>query len=457
MQVVVGAVSEPAMMFLEPVEWVDPTSAFKPLAAEPFACLFHGGGQSRWSIIAAMPSATFNRSASAPGAAEDLRKFLSDRPDRVAPDLPFCGGVAGFIGYEAAALFEPGLHLPPSPYDMPDISLASFDAVALFDHVARRALVVGSSRPCVKVLRDRLGRSACALIPLPSAAVSTSDSEAHYRKKVEYAIEDILNGEYYQANLSRKFVCDFETAPDPLSIFIALTNNSDAPYAAFIKTPTGALISNSPERFFRVEAQSGERKLTAEPIKGTRPRGRNAVEDGELKEALAKDPKERAENIMIADLMRNDFSRLCHDHSIREEAICEVLTLNAVHHLVSRISGCLRNDIASFDILRALFPCGSITGAPKLAAMNAIARLEAVGRGPYCGAIGYFSDCGNADFSVAIRTLILADKRLTAPAGGGITLRSVPQAEYFETLVKASSTLRAIGVKADLSNAIANR
>ncbi|MEM9015357.1 MAG: chorismate-binding protein, partial [Pseudomonadota bacterium] len=165
--------------------------------------------------------------------------------------------------------------------------------------------------------------------------------------------------------------------------------------------------------------------------------------DQQMAEQLLADPKDRAENIMIVDLLRNDLSKICDDHSIRVPRLCELISLSKVHHLVSQITGTLRNDVSVTDVFGALFPCGSITGAPKVQAMKVISEIEGIGRGPYCGAIGYISDTGVADFSVAIRTTILANKNSTAfiPVGGGVTVRSDPAAEYDETIAKARGTL----------------
>jgi para-aminobenzoate synthetase component 1 len=208
----------------------------------------------------------------------------------------------------------------------------------------------------------------------------------------------------------------------------------------------GAIVSNSPERFFRIENRAdGARNIIAEPIKGTRPRGASAQEDDALARALMVDPKERAENMMIADLVRHDLSQICEDGTIREQSLCALMRLTNVQHLVSTISGVLKERTPFSAVFSALFPCGSVTGAPKIAAMQAIADYEGVGRGPYCGAIGYIDDGGAADFSVSIRTLMIEGSRVTLPVGGGITLRSKPQDEYEETIAKARGALAVMG------------
>jgi para-aminobenzoate synthetase component 1 len=225
---------------------------------------------------------------------------------------------------------------------------------------------------------------------------------------------------------------------------------SSAGYAAFLPGREGAVLSASPELFFRIEPSSGGgARIVAEPIKGTRPRGATPEEDAALAAALLADPKDRAENVMIADLTRNDLSRICRDGGVREEAICALATHAGVHHLVSRIGGELLDGVDAAAALRALFPCGSITGAPKIEAMRAIAEIEGEGRGPYCGAIGFIDDAGASTFSVAIRTAVAerrsAALRLSLPVGGGVTLRSDSDAEYEETRTKARGLLAALG------------
>ena len=208
---------------------------------------------------------------------------------------------------------------------------------------------------------------------------------------------------------------------------------------------SGAIVSNSPERFFQIMPEGGERRIIVSPVKGTRPRGATAQSDAALKLELVGDEKDRAENIMIADLMRNDLSRICDDGSVKEDGICVLESFPRVHHLVSHISGRLGEKVGAVDILQALFPSGSITGAPKIQAMEVIRQVENAPRGPYCGALGYFSKNGAADFSVLIRTMTIESaaptNRLEVPVGGGITLLSDSKSEYREIIHKAASVV----------------
>ena len=306
------------------------------------------------------------------------------------------------------------------------------------------AFIVGRNKAACQRLCDALGKDSISPPALPAFSPPASNfSRVQYEAAVERVIERIRNGDFYQANIAQLLTVKCDEGFSPFELMRIIADESDAQFGALLQFGAGSVISNSPERFFKLDPSG---RLVVEPIKGTRKRAENDREDAALAEELLSDPKDRAENIMIADLMRNDLSKICRDGSIDEEAICELMTLTKVHHLVSRISGVLREELGVIDVFRALFPSGSITGAPKIAAMNEITEIERIGRGPYCGAIGYIDDSGAADFSVAIRTLMTdaSEKKITIPVGGGITLRSTPAAEYEETLVKAKSALDAL-------------
>ncbi len=440
-------------MILWEIDWRDPLAAFAPLAGEADAHLLHGGDRSHsaeWSIIAAFPAAVIRAEKGGadpfPKLNDILRARAQPRLDETA-DLPFVSGALGFAGYETARFFEACLDLPPSPFALPDAAFGVYDAAALFSRAKRKAYVAGRDEAACRRLRDALGRDALAAsLPAKFGALASNFTDAAYRAAVSEAMENILDGDYYQANLSHQLTADASDDISSFDLFRRLAAGSDAFHGALLQYEKGAVLSNSPERFFRIETGAyGRRRIVAEPIKGTRARGKTPEEDQALSRALLSDPKDRAENIMIADLLRNDLSRICRDGSIREDAVCELMSLTNVHHLVSRISGVLRDGVSPAEIFAALFPCGSITGAPKIEAMHAIARIEKIGRGPYCGAIGYMDDSGAMDFAVAIRTLMVEGARVTMPVGGGVTLRSKPQDEYEETIVKARGALAALG------------
>lgn len=272
--------------------------------------------------------------------------------------------------------------------------------------------------------------------------------EAQHEARVAAAVERIGAGDFFQANLARWVTVEQAGPIDAYRVFRRLSAG-DAPYGAYLRLPHGAIVSASPERFFCArEGADARLDFVAEPIKGTRRRGATPAEDDALAEELLASAKDRAENVMIADLLRNDLSKICDDGAVREVEICALRSFSAVHHLVSVIAGRARAGVTAVDAFAALFPSGSITGAPKIEAMRAIAALEGSGRGPYCGAIGYFDDGGGADFSVAIRTMIIEEHRAHVAAGGGVTLRSDPHAEFDETRVKMQALLEALGVLA---------
>ena len=269
--------------------------------------------------------------------------------------------------------------------------------------------------------------------------MKSSFTRAGYLDAVERVREYIFAGDIFQANLSQRF----EVASDesPWSFYTRLRERNAAPFAAFLDFPEVAVVSASPERFLRVDA---ERVVETRPIKGTRPRGVGPEHDAALGQALAESAKDRAENLMIVDLMRNDLSRVCAPGSVRVSELFSLERYATVHHLVSTVVGTLASGADAIDLLRAAFPGGSITGAPKLRAMEIIAELEPSRRGVYCGSIGYWSVTGELDTSIAIRTAVFQDGRIYFSAGGGIVADSVPEQEYLETLDKARAMIDAL-------------
>jgi para-aminobenzoate synthetase component 1 len=445
------------------IDWRSPLAAFAPLAGAAGAILLHGGARAegaRWSFIAARParqiayrdgSTTLDGAPDPRSPFELLRAFHEER--RIAVDVdcgaPLISGLVGFVGYECAQLLEPAAAGPPSPYRIPDFWFGAYDAVAAFDRARERAFLFGRTRADVADLESSLGRedeAAGGFAPGPVRA-DANFSQRDYEAAVADVIERIRDGELFQANLSRRIDVAASRPIDSYGLFCAASAQASGAYGAFVQMGEAQILSLSPERFFIVRRAAPGLSILAAPIKGTRPRGSNAAEDSALRAALAQDPKERAENIMIADLIRNDLSRVCADHSIREEAICEVETHATLHHLVSRIGGVLREGCGAVEALTALFPCGSVTGAPKVQAMKTIAAIERGGRGPYCGAIGYIDDRGGADLSVAIRLAVIDGQTASMPVGGGVTLRSDPAAELAETLVKARHFLALFGLE----------
>lgn len=444
------------------IDWRSPLVAFAPIAGRDGAILLHGGDaalDARWSFIAATPETSVtsaNGLTLIDGEASKRSPFdaLSDLHDerRLTANSdwrpPLASGLIGFCGYECGRLCEPSAQGPNSPFDLPDFSFAAYNAVAAFDRLSRRAYIFGCSTGAIDELASMLGTADLAPpAPLHFEWLSSNFSREDYCNAVAELIEKIRNGDLFQANISQRLEARAPEPIDAFALFRAAARESSSAFGAYFAINGVGVISQSPERFFAVRPEEqGRFEITAEPVKGTRPRGETPQDDARLRVELLSDPKDRAENIMIADLTRNDLSKVCDDGTICEAAICEAVAYATVLHLVSRISGRLRADINAADALCALFPCGSITGAPKVEAMKAIAAIEKTGRGPYCGAIGYIDDGGGADFSVAIRIAVADDRRLSVPVGGGVTLRSDPRAEYEETLTKARQFLRLIGL-----------
>ncbi len=440
-------------MIVRDISWRAPYAAFAPLDGEAHAHLLHGGDRREggWSLIVAAPARVFRLDAPErfEGWFADIGRELNERRIDEGAHAPFRSGLVGYIGYEALVANEPSLSLPESPYPLPLAQFGAYDAAAIFDRRAQRAFITARNAEAADSLEERLGAGAAPPITLPEiAALRSNFSRDRYIAAVSDVIERIGSGDFFQANIAQVLTAEARSPLSPFAFFRKVAATSDAFFAALFQCEEGAIVSNSPERFFRLDPDG---VIVAEPIKGTRPRGRGERQDRALADELLADPKDRAENIMIADLMRNDLSRICRDHTVREDVICELMTLSRVHHLVSRISGELRPGLGVADVFRALFPCGSITGAPKIEAMKTIAEIEGVGRGPYCGAVGYIDDSGRADFAVAIRTMMIDEsrRRISIPVGGGVTLRSDPASEYEETLVKAAAALSALGLSAD--------
>ena len=449
-----------AEMFVRELPWQEPQELFTAFADVPHAHLLGGAGavRSGWAYIVADPVDVV---IAKPGAGREFlrsvqaihktrNKESGDRNTTALP--PFCAGLVGFIGYEALAELEPSLELPPSPYDLPSAHFGVYDGCIAFDQSNKRCSIIGRRQEICDSLQRRLagpvrigaGDPGCA------SAFSSNFTREEYEKCVAEIIEAIAAGDIFQANIAQTLRAEFALPANAYALFKQIARNSDAPFASVLQYAQGAVISNSPERFFQTRSTlSGEWEIVSEPIKGTAPRFLDQQKDQMSARDLEANEKERAENVMIADLIRNDLSKICRDHGIFEDQICAVRSFRKVHHLVSTIRGVLHENPDFEKIFASLFPCGSITGAPKIEAMHKIAGAEARGRGVYCGSIGFIDDSGCADFSVAIRTMIL-DKIGTAlfiPVGGGITLRSDPAAEYQETLLKARAAIEAFGLK----------
>ncbi|MHB1425079.1 MAG: aminodeoxychorismate synthase component I [Gemmataceae bacterium] len=391
--------------------------------------------------------------------------------ETVAGLPPFQGGAAGLFGYDLCHHIERLPRPSRDEFETPDLALGFYDWVVAFDRVQRRAWIVSTGLPEVepKRRRHRALQRLCAVqsrltdsgvtsgaatvrewlcppsltfaarYPLAGIpGVFSNFDRAGYLAAARRAIEYIHAGDCFQVNLSQRLV-HRATVP-PLELYGRLRERNPAPFAAYFDLGDFALVSASPERFLRIE----EGRVETRPIKGTRPRGSTLEEDARQRDELLHSAKDRAENVMIIDLLRNDLGRVCSYGSVRVPAVCRLESYRTVHHLVSEVVGRLRPGLGPIDLLRAAFPGGSVTGAPKVRAMEIIAELEPTARGPYCGSLGYIGFDGSMDANILIRTFTIGRGWMQFPVGGGIVADSTPEAEYEETLHKAEGLLRAL-------------
>jgi anthranilate synthase component 1 len=379
----------------------------------------------------------------APGflaALEDWWGALRTAPD-AAPRLPFRGGWLVYLGYEVAAEIEPHLALPRSP----DATTAlAIRAPAAWIRDRQSGAAWGVAEPGHEALLARLDedvRRAGDLPAEPAQPVELEEEDpARFEAAVARALEYIAAGDIYQANLSRRWQGRVDGALAAAALYRRLRTANPSPFAALLRDGDFALISSSPERLVAVQGD----RIATRPIAGTRPRDASPARDAALIEALLGNEKERAEHVMLIDLERNDLGRVCAAGSVRVDEFMAVESYAHVHHIVSNVSGRKRAGVSPIEVLRAVFPGGTITGCPKVRCMEIIAELEAVGRGAYTGALGYLNRDGSCDFNILIRTITAAGSTLSFRAGAGIVADSSPAHELAETRAKAEGLLRAL-------------
>ncbi|MBI1260518.1 MAG: aminodeoxychorismate synthase component I [Rhizobiales bacterium] len=445
------------------IGWQKPHEIFQAFAADPFALFLDGatpqpGEYQSWSFIALDPVRRLvGRVDQDDDIFGELAAELEARKLETARDdlPPFIGGAAGYFGYGLGRVLEklPAEKAPFAVDDqqLPDIALGFYDLVIAFDHLKTRAFICASGQaPDARIekLKTRLAHAPAfrqPAAPVKPQPIQAGFSRQDYEAAVARVIDYIKAGDIFQANLSQRFESHMAEGDTPYALYLRLREASPAPFACFFNFGEGVLISSSPERFLL----SRDRLVETRPIKGTRPRGATPAEDRALADELLASEKDRAENIMIVDLLRNDISRVCADHTVHASQLCTLESYANVHHLVSAVHGRLRPGASNLDLLAACFPGGSITGAPKLRAMEIIAELEPTTRGPYCGAIGYLGDNGHMDTAITIRTMVVKEGRVTFQAGGGIVADSDPASEYVETLDKARAMRVALRGQSD--------
>ena len=338
---------------------------------------------------------------------------------------------------------------PPQRTQEPTAYVALYDTLLVHDYDEGVTAQIGNTPD--KAPAEILSESGNAQPPRPTPAPFVSNfSRSEYIAAVEEIKELICRGETYQTNLTQQIKVPLVGGDDAGKVFLRLRGSNPAPFAAYIDRGRSAAVSASPEEFIHITHSADGRQITASPIKGTRPRGRTAAEDARLRDELLSSGKDRAENTMIVDLMRNDLGRICKFGSVTVGDLCRLEEHPTLYHLVSTVTGTLRDDVSYSDILRAIFPCGSITGAPKIRTMEIIDRLEPDSRGLSMGAVGCRIPAGWLgaevfEMSVAIRTMVISDRTAVFNVGGGIVIDSDPQVEYEESMLKAKALLTALG------------
>ncbi len=440
---------------------IDVAEAFRDLPGLVLLESARPGRNARWTYLTADPIAVLESPAAGPDPFTVARRLLG-RLERTAiipaGAPPFLGGLVGFLGYDLGAVLERLPAIAPADQDLPPLRLALHDWVVAWDRRTGRAWLGGraldsDARRLARRLDDVHARLTTPVRrsddPAPTGPLvfrSGLDRPA-YETGVERVRQHIARGDIYQANLTRRLEAPFDA--DPWGLYRRLRTGDPSLFSAYLDLGPSqlsgrprALLSASPEPFLSVDAEGN---VKTDPIKGTRPRGRDAASDRALARELLSSAKDRAENVMIVDVLRNDLGRVCRPGSVRVPRLCRLERTATVQHLVSTVTGVLAEGRDAFDLLAASFPGGSITGAPKIRAMEILEHLEPVRRGPYTGAIGWIGPDGAMQTSIVIRTFVADGRRLTLHVGGGITWKSDPAAEWEETVAKAHGPLGAIG------------
>jgi len=466
---------------------INPIDVFHKLCSKPYGFWLDSCGLSRYSFAGADPFIVVKARNNKVEIIQDstcrittgnifstltslLNEFNPSHPlgtdlkSVPSKNIPFQGGAVGYFGYELKNQLEQLPRKHAAEPNIPDCILGLYDTIFAYDHKINKGYVIASglseknSRSRKLLAKKRANQffdtmdTGCNLKstysptqrPHPSleregkAFVRSNFTKKDYMNTIKRAQIYIASGDIYQANLSQRLTIEFRG--NPLLLYSNLRTISPSQFGAFLNYGDFQVISNSPERLLKVNNDIAE----TSPIKGTRPRGKNLKEDRLLIKELKKSRKELAEHIMIVDLERNDLGKICEFGSIKAQTLQKIYTYPTLHHMVSTIKGKLRDKMDPVDCIRSLFPGGSVTGAPKIRAMEIIEELEPTPRGIYTGAIGYIDFSGNMDLSMTIRTAVLHDNHLYLNVGGGIVADSNPEEEYEETMLKADAFFKAI-------------
>ncbi|MBI5047569.1 MAG: aminodeoxychorismate synthase component I [Deltaproteobacteria bacterium] len=463
---------------------MNPIDVFRKLYSQPYSFFLDSCGLSRYSFAGANPfvllkaydnKVEINKDSTCRILAGSIFSALTSLLNEFNPfpppfskgwnkeefGFPFQCGAVGYFGYELKNQLERLPEKRTAEPNIPDCILGLYDTIFAYDHKINKGYVIASALPekgsSIKKLlaKEKInqffrGLGACSRDmgtanreqqlehPNPITCIKSNFTKDDYMNAIKQAQSYIASGDIYQANLSQRLTMDFHG--DHLLFYSKLRKINPAQFGAFLNYGEFQVISNSPERLFKLNNGIAETC----PIKGTRPRGKNTKEDKIFIKELKQSRKELAEHIMIVDLERNDLGKICEYGSIEVRPLQKIDTYATLHHMMSTVKGKIKNGITPVDCIKSVFPGGSVTGAPKIRAMEIIEELEPVPRGIYTGAIGYMDFCGNMDLSMAIRTAVLKDNRLYLNVGGGIVADSNPEEEYEETMLKANAFFKAI-------------
>ena len=431
---------------------------FAPLAQHPWAMLLHSGfaehSHNRFDILVAAPKVTLTtrgqitelcHGSEVRQSKEDPFQLLQQQLEQqnqhpaANTDLPFQGGALGLFGYDLGRRVEKLPQMAQADITLPDMAVGIYDWALIADHHKKTLTLLSYGDT------EQRWQWLCSQQSEPQQDFTlTSRWQANmtrqqYGEKFQRIQQYLRSGDCYQINLAQRFSADYQG--DEWQAFQQLNVSNRAPFSAFLRLPDNAVLSVSPERFLWLENQ----QIQTRPIKGTLPRLADAEQDAQQAQRLANSAKDRAENLMIVDLLRNDIGRVAEPGSVKVPELFVVEPFPAVHHLVSTITAILPERTPATELLRACFPGGSITGAPKVRAMEIIEELEPQRRNAYCGSIGYISACGTMDTNITIRTLFTESGRIYCSAGGGIVADSQEQAEYQETFDKVGRILPQLG------------
>jgi anthranilate synthase component I len=459
-----------------------PVSAFHKIDAGASACLFESvvGGEKvgRYSFLAADPfmqieargthvvveSPAGREEFESDNPLEELRCRVESIRAATLPELPpFTSGAVGYAGYDVVRYSERLPNSPPDDRGLPDLAFAFYDHMIVFDHVNKTNVVVVMARldnsnttpqqayaqaqQRVDELVARLEAPGLELQPadiatggVPTIPYQSNFTQAGYEAAVKKCVEFIRAGDIFQVVISQRL--QLEVQSQPFEIYRTLRVVNPSPFMFYLRTPSVTLVGSSPEIMVRVV----DGKVTVRPLAGTRPRGATDEEDRKLAEELLADPKERAEHVMLVDLGRNDVGRVARYRTVEVSDVMTIERYSHVMHITSNVNGMLAEGKDAFDALRACLPAGTVSGAPKVRAMQIIDELEPHRRGPYAGAVGYVDFNGNMDTCIALRTLVVQGKKAYVQAGAGLVADSDPASEYQETLNKARGLLKAIEI-----------